>query len=57
MKIQALSPHLCIPEAMIPAKDIACVTGQLNMGMQQSHGNLVFRGRERTQRRYFMVDS
>ena len=27
---------------------VACVAGLLNIGLQQSQGNLVFRGRERT---------
>jgi predicted transcriptional regulator len=33
---------------------IACVAGLLNIGLQQSQGNLVFRGRERTQKSYWL---
>jgi hypothetical protein len=33
---------------------LACVAGPLNMGLRQSQGNLVFRGRERTQKCYWL---
>ena len=34
--------------------EVACVAGLLNIGLQQSQGNLVFRGRERTQKSYWL---
>jgi hypothetical protein len=33
---------------------LACVAGLLNIGLQQSQGKLVFRGRERTQKSYWL---
>ena len=34
---------------ILSINNLACVAGLLNIGLQQSQGNLVFRGRERTQ--------